>query len=218
MRAEYIPPKLHERGFHCPHCGVYANQEWFDLDYYYGGSNRPTPMKVARCARCTKLSYWFEERMVEPPLVPVEPPHIDLPDDCRPEYEEAMRVFGGSPRAAAALLRLCIQKLMPHLGGQGRNINEDIKGLVQKGLPVLVQKALDVARVVGNNAVHPGEIDLNDTPGTAQALFGVINYIVEDRIARPREIEALYNSLPEGARAAIGKRDGTVGDVDAVRE
>jgi len=96
---------------------------------------------------------------------------------------------------------------MINLGQTGKNINNDIGELVKIGLPQLIQKSLDICRVVGNNAVHPGEIDLNDTPETAQTLFSLINLVVQDRITRPKEIEALYSTLPDGARAAINKRD-----------
>ncbi len=145
--------------------------------------------------------------MIVPSEAPVEPMHPDLPEDCKTEYSEARDVFSRSPRAAAALLRLCIQNLMPHLGESGSNINQDIKHLVAKGLPILVQKALDYCRVVGNNAVHPGEIEINDTPDIAAKLFQMINFIVDDRITRPKEIEALYTQLPQEAREAIEKRD-----------
>jgi hypothetical protein len=57
--------------------------------------------------------------------------------------------------------------------------------------------------------VHPGEIELNDTPEIAQNLFSMMNFIVEDRISRPKHIEKLYNQLPEGARNAINQRDGS---------
>jgi len=145
---------------------------------------------------------------VIPPDAPVEPPHPDLPEDCAVDYREARDIFTKSPRAAAALLRLCIQKLTLQLGEKGANINDDIKSLVSKGLPIAVQQSLDYCRVVGNNAVHPGEIDLNDSPEVAQHLFAMINFIVEDRILRPKEIQKLYQSLPEAAREAIEKRDG----------
>jgi hypothetical protein len=48
---------------------------------------------------------------------------------------------------------------------------------------------------------------LNDTPEIAQQLFQMINFIVDDRITRPKEIEALYSQLPEDSRKAIEKRD-----------
>jgi hypothetical protein len=67
--------------------------------------------------------------------------------------------------------------------------------------------------VVGNNAVHPGEINLNDTPDIAQNLFRMINFIVQDRITRPREVDELYNQLPEESRKAIEKRDKSNGTI-----
>jgi hypothetical protein len=96
---------------------------------------------------------------------------------------------------------------MPTLGEKGKNINDDIASLVSKGLPVEVQQALDFCRVIGNNGVHPGEIDLNDTPEVAHSLFSMVNFIVEDRISRPKKVAELYGKLPEAARAAIAKRD-----------
>lgn len=135
--------------------------------------------------------------------------HQDLPSDCKQDYEEARNVFTHSPRAAAALLRLCVQKLLRYLGEKGKNINDDIKELVKKGLSVELQQALDCCRVIGNNAVHPGELDINDSPEIAASLFDMINFIVEDRITRPKKIQALYTQLPERARAEIQKRDGT---------
>ena len=137
----------------------------------------------------------------------MEPPHPDQPEACRKDYDEARAVFSLSARAAAALLRLAVQKLMVELDEKGKNLNEDIATLVAKGLPVLVQKALDYCRVVGNNAVHPGEIKIEDTPDIAENLFRMINFIVEDRITKPKEIEALYGKLPGEAREAIERRD-----------
>ena len=204
MKSKYYPPTFHQEEFHCIYCNVYAKQFWFQLSIPGHGY---VEIHSSKCSHCQLRAYWHEEHMIIPYESPVETPHPDLPADCIAEYEEARAIFSRSPRAAAALLRLCIQKLIPHLGESGKNINEDIKSLVAKGLPVLVQRALDYCRVVGNNAVHPGEIDLNDTPDVAQNLFSMINFILEDRITRPKEIEALYNQLPEASQQAIEKRD-----------
>lgn len=142
-----------------------------------------------------------------PSAASVPPHHIDLPEVCVSDYDEARDIVGRSPRAASALLRLTIQKLLIELGEKGKNINDDIGALVSKGLPIEVQQALDYCRVVGNNAVHPGEIDLNDKPEIANSLFEMINFIVEVRISQPKKIAALYNILPEGALKAVEKRD-----------
>ena len=145
--------------------------------------------------------------MIIPAEAPMEPPHPDMPQSIVEEYNEARGIFARSPRAAVALLRLAIQKLMVELGEKGDNINSDIRSLVSKGLPVQVQQAFDYCRVVGNNAVHPGEINLNDTPEMGQNLFGMVNFIIEDRISRPKHLASLYEQLPAGAREAIEKRD-----------
>ena len=114
-----------------------------------------------------------------------------------------------SPRGAAALLRLAIQKMCKELGEAGENLNNDIASLVKKGLPPKVQQALDTVRVIGNNAVHPGQIDLRDDVEIANQLFGLLNLIAEVMITQPKHVESLYTSVvPESVRKAIKKRDG----------
>jgi hypothetical protein len=63
-----------------------------------------------------------------------------------------------------------------------------------------------ILRVVGNNAVHPGQIDLKDDKAMALNLFALLNLIVERRLTVQKRIDELYKGLPEGARAAIEKR------------
>jgi hypothetical protein len=123
------------------------------------------------------------------------------------DYAEAAQIVRQSPRAAAALLRLAIQKLCASLGGSGKNLNNDIAELVKNGLPVKVQKMLDTVRVIGNHAIHPGEINLDDQPQIAEALFRLVNIIAEKMIAEPKEIDALYGTLPEKEKEQIAKRD-----------
>lgn len=95
------------------------------------------------------------------------------------------------------------------LGEKGDNINDDIKSLVEKGLPAEVQVALDSLRVIGNEAVHPGELDLTDDTETATGLFNLLNFVVKDRIAEPKARQRLFAKLPQKAVAAIKKRDGS---------
>jgi hypothetical protein len=62
--------------------------------------------------------------------------------------------------------------------------------------------------VIGNNAVHPGVIELTDDKTTALALFDVLNTIVASMISVRKQIENMYDALPQSAREAIEKRDG----------
>ena len=206
----YFAPQFKASKYTCPHCQVVAKQTWHDLSYRSGGGYRSDDdLQFNICTHCDRWSYWYKERMIIPSSAPVEAAHPELPTSCSPDYNEARDIVARSPRAAAALLRLVVQRLMPALGEDGNNINDNIGALVSKGLPIEVQQALDFCRVVGNNAVHPGEIDLNDTPEVAHSLFSMINFIVEDRISRPKRVADLYSKLPEGARTAIAKRDST---------
>jgi uncharacterized protein DUF4145 len=82
---------------------------------------------------------------------------------------------------------------------KGKDLNEDIGALVKGGLPVLVQQSLDALRVIGNNAVHPGVLDLRDDQPTALSLFHLLNLIVEEQIAKPKTVQAFYASLLQSA-------------------
>ncbi len=154
-----------------------------------------------------EIAYYYWEKLY--PIASKAPePSPDLPDDIIKIYKEASVVLPYSPRASAALLRLVLQKLCISLGLKGNNINEDIGELVKTGLSPKVQQALDTVRVIGNNAVHPGHIDVDDSPEIALTLFKLINFIVEEMITRPREIGEIYSTLPQSQLDQIRRRDG----------
>lgn len=164
---------------------------------------------LSRCFNCNDVAIWLYNRLLWPQRGEAPLPNPDLPDDIRRDYEEASSILDLSPRGATALLRLAIQKLCRDLGEKGKNIDDDIAALVKKGLDPQVQQALDVVRVIGNNAVHPGQINLRDDRATAENLFGLVNLITTIMISQPKHIQAMYAGLPEGARKAIEKRDGS---------
>lgn len=204
------PPFFNGNAFDCPSCGVHSSQQWCEPLFIVQNVVRvPASDRLApcRCLACTNISVWVEREIVHPRLVVGDSSNPDLPAEIARDFEEARRIAVDSPRGAAALLRLAIQKLCAHLGEPTSKVNDAIAALVTKGLPVQVQQALDIVRVVGNNAVHPGTLDLADDLVTVTALFKLVNVIAEDRISRPNHVAALYSSLPEGARAAIAKRD-----------
>ena len=169
----------------------------------------PENLSIAICESCGKFSLWVNKDIVYPRKISIDPPNEDLNEEIKAIYDEAARIFVDSPRGAAALLRLALQLLLKQLGKEGKNINNDIKELVESGLDPKIQKALDLLRVVGNNAVHPGQIDLNDNRDVALKLFKILNMIADEMITKPKEIETLYESvIPEETKKHINARDG----------
>ena len=202
-----VPPAFKNTSFNCPHCNAFSHQIWKNT-YFYNTDYQNLPrQKIAFCAHCDNFSIWLDEKIIYPEATRIQPPNTDLEQEIIDDYLEASSIVNKSPRGAVALLRLAIQKLCKQLGEKGKNINNDIASLVEKGLPVTIQKALDIVRVIGNDAVHPGQIDLKDDQETANKLFELINIIAYTMITQPREIEALYETLPEDKKAGIEIRD-----------
>jgi hypothetical protein len=178
---------------------------------FAGGSDewgRPLAnLNLSRCFNCKELSVWVYDTQLFPRQVGGPPANPDTPDHIRADYDEASMILDASPRGAAALLRLCIQKLCKHLGQPGKDINADIGAMVASGVGSHIQKALDAVRVIGNNAVHPGTIDLKDDRPTAETLFRLFNLIVEKTVSEQKLVDAVYATLPPGALKAIEARD-----------
>ena len=209
--SQYFPPSYKSNQFHCPYCQVFASQYWTYIVKHpdHWGNElihiEGTRIEVSFCAPCDKTTFWLEEKIIYPPTRTAPPANRDLPDNVKQVYDEAAAIADQSPRAACALLRLAIETLMKHLGETG-SINESIGNLVKKGLNPQVQQSLDIVRVTGNNAVHAGMIDFEDTTDV-QPLFGLINIIADALITQPKQIRALYDGLPEGPKEGIKKRE-----------
>jgi hypothetical protein len=165
---------------------------------------------ITQCYSCEAYAVWIHNRIVYPRIQTSDfVPNSDLNPDIKRDFNEAAAILDISPRGAAALLRLCIQKLCIQLGQPGKHLDTDIAALVKAGLDVHIQQALDIVRVVGNNAVHPGALDLRDDRATASHLFELINVIADNRITQPARVSALYGQVvPPNTQAAIKNRDG----------
>jgi Domain of unknown function (DUF4145) len=180
--------------------------------FFHGNQNPYNPpqiknLHVSRCYRCDDLSVWIGRKLAYPETSTEFQASADMPDMVRRDFVEAAAIFGRSPRAAAALLRVAIEKLCNEINGKQLSIFNGIGELVKKGLDEKIQKALDIVRVTGNDAVHPGQIDFNDTPQDAERLFKLVNLIVDKLITIPKEIDAVYDGIPEEKRKAIEQRD-----------
>lgn len=215
MANNYIEPKKELIKYTCPHCNTISQVEKdshvFQSDYQSSTSGRGVVARnrltIHRCQCCGKKILWIDNNYVYPDIV-AEEANPDMPELVKQLYNEAGLIYNKSPRAACALLRLAIDRLCNELGEIDRDINKNIGALVKKGLPQSVQQALDVVRVVGNKAVHPGQIIFDvDDKATATMLMHLLNIIVERMITEPNEINALYQGLPESVKKSIENRD-----------
>ena len=165
-------------------------------------------MEIRRCSNCGGKFFYIDGELKYPEPETVVPP-LNAPKNVKSLYEEAASICSRSPRAACALLRLAIERICNELNAKGKNLDEKIADLVKGGLSKDTQKALDVVRVVGNKAVHPGQIDLDvDDISTAYKLFSLIRIIVQRLITEPTTINNLYDNLPAAIKSQISKRDG----------
>ena len=204
----YINPTVFAKSFTCPHCATISKQDWWSLawDGKRYGNTGSNDIRVSSCQHCNKNTLWIFETMFYPNTGNAPFPNAEMPESVKKIYLEAASIHIKSPRGASALLRLGIQLLCSELGEAGKNINTDIASLVKKGLPEIVQQSLDIVRVTGNDAVHPGQIDA-DNPETVMQLFSLTNIIVEYMIALPKKVSGIYASLPADKVAAINDRD-----------
>ena len=217
MQKNYVSPDYMKDSFTCPHCGTLSLMNYIKVNYFNGmyqnisnkndvaGTNW---ILIATCQNCKKEIIWIDNIYVYPDII-AEEANADMPDSVKQLYDEAGLIYNKSPRAACALLRLAIDRLCNELGETDRDINKNIGALVRKGLPQTVQQALDVVRVIGNKAVHPGQIALFDVDdkNTAIMLMRLLNIIVERMITEPKEIDSLYQGLPESVKNAVENRD-----------
>lgn len=205
----YIVPQKTKSSFTCPHCNTVSYMEYgehhFQRDFVRNVF--VNNLTIARCTNCGKKIIWIDDEYIYPQKQAVEP-NEDMPSSVKSLFEEAGNIYTLSPRAACALLRLAIDRLCNELGENDRDINKNIGELVSKGLPLKIQQALDVVRVVGNKAVHPGTIAFDvDDEQTAIMLMNLINMIVEYMISQPKQINEMFNHLPDSVKKSISKRD-----------
>ena len=202
---KFTSPKHGLDAFNCPYCDAYSAQSWSNDAQFYDEDtdeflSSTLLIETSQCTHCNKQCLWVDKKMVIPDSGQMPLPNEDLDDGIKKDYLEAASILQKSPRAATALLRLALQKLCKQLGGKGQNIQQDIDTLSQNGLSPTVIKAMDAVRILGNEAVHPGQIDLRDDVETATVLFGLINFTAEKMLTDPKRLEEFYNSLPESKR------------------
>ena len=207
----YVAPQYGLDWFNCPHCWAFAHHNRYDMTYWHW-RHEWLNLKISICARCERYCIWNTEKdeMIRPNISTAPLPNEDMPDDVKELYEEARKVSPLSPRAAAALLRVSLEKLTAHLWETEWNLNTRIWNLRKKGLPDNVIKSLDIVRITANEWwSHSWEIDLTwaDNQWIVNRLFFLVNYIVDRIITNDKIINESYLIIPEDKLKGIENRD-----------
>jgi hypothetical protein len=170
-------------------------------------------LHVSRCYNCKGFTVWVRDRLVFPIKVEEAPPDIVEVDfeevatdvqgtveaqegdehvqtnaedveEASEDFEEAAAILNKFPRGAAALTRICIQKMMPLVKGNAENLDENLSSLVRKGLKVEIQQAMDVLQLVRKSPLQPSEVDLKEENETAKTLLNSLKVILERRMLK----------------------------------
>jgi len=206
MSIDKDTPEFDKSGFVCPHCHHQSQQHWSNLStpvshYLIDGAG------LSQCNRCDEVSYWVGGKLVFPTESTAPPANEDCPKKIKPLYEQARNVLHASPIASCALLRLVVEKIVDEIEEGNDSLNAKIGRLVEKGLDKRIQQALDSVRVIGDNAVHSLQMDLQDDEPTARKLFDLVNIIISSTIGTNKKIEGIFSGLPDSAKKQIKDRD-----------
>ena len=212
MPEKYLQPQYNASLFTCPHCGGLTSHSWVHLKLEMGPNTGYSDIARSSCAGCKDDSYWLRGNLIFP-----RPRHAaalgeHFPESIRAIYNEAASILLDSPRAATALLRLCVELVCFDKGAEGNNLFDSIGKLVGAGIDKRIQQALDSIRVLGNAALHPSETLLHEQgayQAAAISCFKLINYLDTRLYEEPAQIESVYAGLPDPQLEAIDRRDNT---------
>jgi hypothetical protein len=208
-------PKYSMKAFICPFCNAYSRQVWhpFIINGNYtamsGSVVDKFELSTCKCENCQNSTIWRDKLMIYPLDYGLPPPNPYMPEEIKEIYTEASMIYRSSNRASLALLRLAIDKLTLLLIDKGKDLNDRIGLLVkEKIIDNQVQMELDTLRVTGNNAVHPGEIDIKDKYINSEILFEILNHIITMKIEKPAKFKEKYeNWLTDKEKENIDRRD-----------
>jgi hypothetical protein len=105
------------------------------------------------------------------------------------DFEEAAAILNKSPRGAAALMRVCIQKLLPLLKDNGLDRSHYDSALIRKGLEVEIQQAMEVLQVLQSDSVQLTTFESQEDKEMAFRIIDSLKAILERRTLQNRDPE-----------------------------
>lgn len=202
VRIEHTPA-FDKRKFKCPRCGVFATQTWTvvyrkvfkkTIKGFAHVEGSISDLGLSTCDGCSASCLWFEGHLVYPSHSADHPIPANLPAEVRKDFEEAATIAGTSPRAAAALLRMCIEGLCKKVADKEK-FEDAIAELERQGIPKPITVAMDVVRMTGNEVLHSGTLYGSDDAKTVATLFRLASLIVTWAITEKKELQELISSI-----------------------
>ena len=165
----------------CPHCDIAISEkdawEYFEVPPTSERSWKWTGYTL-ECPECQELVIHIEKtkdgksivsqlgnldysrRLVYPLSAHPRFVGMEVPEALKADYQEAYQVLPISPKASAALSRRVLQAILDEQGYQGRNLFQQIEGVLEdtkpeKVLPSGIRETVDAIRNFGNFSAHP---------------------------------------------------------------
>nr|WP_254304607.1 DUF4145 domain-containing protein [Rathayibacter sp. VKM Ac-2835] len=129
-------------------------------------------------------------------------------------YDEARAVAGISRRAAAALARAALERLLQSIRPEFVGRLDDLIAHVTPDLSTSTARLLGALRHVGNKSLHVDD-ELDDfvalylgqiDSGVVELLFAALNDVTEELVAKPAQADRFYAMLPDGVRGTIERK------------
>ena len=154
-----------------------------EVTYVYQKHSQSVKVKMANlhvsnCHSCNGFALWVRGRLVFPWNVEKKLEFVEE------DFADAAAILNKSPREATALMRVCIQKLVPLLKQDGNYLNDYMSSLVRKGLEVEIQQAMEVLQVLRNEAGQPTKLETQEDKEMALRFFDSLKAVLERRIVK----------------------------------
>lgn len=121
-----------------------------------------------------------------------------IPEQIRHDYEEACAIITDSPKAAATLLRRCLQGMIHDFWDiHEKNLNAEITALKDRVTPTQ-WKAIDGIRKLGNigaHMEHDVNIIIDIDAGEAEKMRKLIELLIDKWYIARHEEESLYSEV-----------------------
>ena len=207
---------LNNKTFTCPFCGhdqAFSNNclaEDSVSEYFYEKNTakyRGCRFKIYTltcsnfdCNRNTVVAINFDKKY-QIDLIPrvvcnTYPDYI--PEQIRNDYIEANLILQNSPKAAATLLRRCLQGMIhDYWNIHEKNLNAEITELKNR-IPLSQWNAIDGLRKVGNIGAHMEKdigLIIDVDPEEAEALLKLIELLIEKWYIARHDEESLFEEI-----------------------